>query len=88
MFRLWGKIIKDSKIIRDHVSLDNDYSKSRTDMILNALTDICHNFDLAEPIWLESNINDFKTHNKTRFISDNFIETIDFDFLEIQIIEE
>lgn len=88
MFRLWGKIIKDSKIIKDHIAFDYDYSKSRTDMILNALTDICHNFDLAKPIWLKANIDDFKSHNKTRFINDNFIEAIDFDYLEIQIIEE
>ena len=31
---------------------------------------------------------DFKRHDKTRFTSDNFIETIDFDYLEIEVIEE
>ena len=34
------------------------------------------------------NISDFKRHGKTRFTKDNFVEDIDFDFLEMHIIEE
>ena len=34
------------------------------------------------------NKNDFIHHSKTRFNSDSFVEDIDFDFLEIQVIEE
>ena len=33
-------------------------------------------------------LRDFKKHSKTRFYQDNFIEQIDFDYLEIQVIEE
>ena len=33
-------------------------------------------------------MNEFKKYAKTRFYQDNFIETIDFDFLEIQVLEE
>ena len=39
-------------------------------------------------IWLDSNIQDFQLHAKTRFNQDNFIEQIPFDYLEIHIIEE
>lgn len=45
-------------------------------------------FDLGQPVWLDTNVQDFKRHSKTRFRQDSFIEHIDFDFLEIQIIEE
>ena len=45
-------------------------------------------FDLQEPIWLDKNIAEFKKVDKTQFYQDNFIEQIDFDFLEIQVIEE
>ena len=45
-------------------------------------------FNLSEPIWLDINIRDFKRHSKTRFTQDNFIDSIDFDYLEIQVIEE
>ena len=45
-------------------------------------------FDLQQPIWLDKNINEFKRVDKTRFEQDNFIEQIDFDYLEIEVIEE
>ena len=41
-----------------------------------------------KPMWLDSTVKDFKYHDKARFTQDNFIESIDFDFLEIQVIEE
>jgi len=88
VFRLWGKCIKDSRLVRDTVITDIDYSKSRTQMVLDAVTGLCRAFDLAEPIWLNKNIADFQVHAKTRFNQDNFIEPLDFDYLEIQVIEE
>ena len=81
MFRLWAKVFKDNRLLKDTVICDDDTEKSRTKKIFDAVTAICLEFDLSEPIWLESTI-------KTRFTSDNFIESIDFDFLEIQVIEE
>ena len=44
--------------------------------------------DLGNPIWLDSTVKDFQKHDKARFYQDNFIEQIDFDYLEIQVIEE
>ena len=37
---------------------------------------------------LDATDQDFKYHDKARFTQDNFIETVDFDYLEIQVIEE
>ncbi|MBO6106838.1 MAG: hypothetical protein J6P32_04540 [Stomatobaculum sp.] len=88
MFRLWGKCIRNNHPVRDIVVCDGDYSKSRTRMVLDGLTGICRAFDLAEPIWLESNIEEFRRLSRTRFHQDSFIETLDFDYLEIRVIEE
>ena len=66
----------------------NDTEDTRTHKIFQALDEICYEFDLSKPIWLDSNIAEFKKHDKTRFRSDNFVDSIEFDFLEIQIIEE
>lgn len=88
MFRMWGKIKKDTRIVRDTVICISDYSLSRTAMVFKALDEICYEFDLEKPIWLDSNIHDFQVHDRTRFNQDNFIEHLDFDFLEIQIIED
>ena len=87
MFRLWGKIWKDNHMIKDTVICD-DSEDTRTHKIFHALQEICYDFDLANPLWLDKTINDFKRHSKTRFYQDNFVETVDFDYLEIQVIEE
>ena len=87
MFRLWGKLMKNNHLIKDMVYIDES-EKNRTGKIFQGLEEICLNFDLENPIWLESNIQDFKRHDKCRFGKDNFIEAIEFDYLEIQVIEE
>ena len=87
MFRLWGKIFKDNRMIKD-TTIINQSDDTRTHKIFAAIEDICTEFDLAKPIWLDSNIKEFKRISKTRFTQDSFIESVDFDYLEIQIIEE
>ena len=69
------------------VACCGDYSISRTQMVFNCLDEICYKFDLEKPMWLDSTVQDFKYHDKARFTQDNFIETVDFDYLEIQVIE-
>lgn len=88
MFRMWGKIWKNNHMLQDTVICQTNYSHSRTEMVFQSLDDICYEFDLSKPIWLDANIQEFKRHDKTRFNQDNFIEQIPFDFLEIQVIEE
>jgi hypothetical protein len=88
MFRMWGKIMKDNHLLQDTVICISDYSLSRTQMVFDALDKICYEFDLGKPIWLDATVREFKRHDKARFTQDNFIEQIEFDFLEIQIIEE
>lgn len=87
MFRLWAKLLKDNHLLKDTVIID-DREDTRTHKVFQALEDVCYEFDLGKPIWLDSNINDFKRHSKTRFSKDNFVEEISFDYLEIQVIEE
>ncbi len=82
MFRLWGKEFKDNRLLRDTViCLEND--DTRTHKIFYALDAICYEFDLSKPIWLDKTIADFKKHAKARFYQDNFVDSIDFDYLEI-----
>lgn len=88
MFRMWCKIFKDNHLLKDTVIIQEDTDKSRTRKVFDSLNEACHTFDLAVPVWLDSTIAEFKHHSKARFNSDNFVEQIDFDFLEIQVIEE
>ena len=87
MFRLWGKIWKDNHMLRDVVICD-DREDTRTHKVFRCLEQICYELDLGNPIWLDATVRHFQKTGKTRFSQDNFIESIDFDFLEIQVIEE
>lgn len=87
MFRLWGKIWSENHLIKDYV-VCIDKNDTRTHKVFQALEEVCYKFDLEKPMWLDKNIRDFKKHAKTKFRADNFIEEIDFDYLEIQVIEE
>ena len=88
MFRMWGKLWKDKHMLRDTVVCITDYSLSRTAMVFQSLEDICYQFDLEKPIWLDANISEFQRVARTRFRQDSFIEQVGFDYLEIQVIEE
>ena len=84
---MWGKLFKNNKMLKDFVYEDPS-DLNRTRKVLAGLEAICHEFDLGVPIWLESNISDFKKVSRVRFTADSFVEEIDFSYLELQVIEE
>jgi len=87
MFRLWVRLFKDNHMLKDTVICDDSFD-TRTHLVMNSLEKACYEFDLAKPIWLNVNVKDFKMHSKCRFTKDSFIEDVDFDYMEIQVIEE
>ena len=87
MFRVWGKLFKDNRMLKD-LTVCDDSQDTRTHKVLHALDEMCYAFDLSKPIWRDSNVREFQRHAKTRFRQDSFVDEIDFDFLEFQVIEE
>ncbi len=85
--RIWAKEFADNRMLKDIVITNNE-DDTRTHKVFHALDEVCRAFDLSTPIWLDSNITDFKHHSKTRFTQDSFMEEISFDYLEFHVIEE
>ena len=85
--RIWFQIWKSNRLIKDTVITDES-EDTRTHKIFRALEEVCYEFDLSKPIWLDATVEEFKKHGKARFSQDNFVEGIGFDFLEIHVIEE
>ena len=79
--RIWFKMMKDNHLLRD-TTIKDESDDTRTHKIFRAIDEVCYAFDLGKPIWLDVNVA------KTRFTQDSFIESIDFDFLEMHVIEE
>ena len=86
--QIWFKIFKNNRLLCDTVIQNDISSLTRTKKIFAAMEEVCYDFDLSKPIWLDSTIAEFKRHSKARFYQDNFVDSIDFDYLEIHVIEE
>jgi hypothetical protein len=85
--RVWFKLWKDTRLL-DTETIEDTTEDTRTHKIFHALEEACLRFDLGKPIWLDANISEFQSRSRTRFSRDNFVEEIDFDYLEIQVLEE
>jgi hypothetical protein len=89
MFRLWCKLVDDSRHIVKQTTVENgDLTVNRTKKIFDGIEEACHTFDVGQPIWLDANVAEFKRRSKVRFNQDNFIEHIDFAYMEVEVIEE
>ena len=77
-------------MIRDITICDaaDPSEKNRTKKVFDTLEEACYELDVAKPIWLNVNVEEFKRIDKTRFSKDSFIEEVPFDYLEIHVIEE
>ena len=87
VMRIWAKEFKDNHLLRD-TTIENYENDTRTHKVFAAIDEISYRFDLPKPIWLDSNVEDFKRHSKVRFGQDSFVEEVPFDYLEVQVIEE
>lgn len=85
--RIWFKEFENTHLIKETV-VENLENMNRTRKVFDAITQVCNEFNLGQPIWLDSSVKDFQKHGKVRFNQDNFMEHIDFDYLEMQVIEE
>ena len=82
MTRLWLKIIKDHRIER-HFTAECTYGE-----VKSCLNEMCREADLPCPIWLAKHENEFERLRKTSFSPDHFIESVEFDKLEIDFIDD
>lgn len=67
MFRMWGKEWKDNRMVQDTV-ICNETQNSRTKKVLQSLEDICYEFDLQTPIWLNGNVRNSSGSQRPDFI--------------------
>ncbi len=61
---------------------------TRTKKVFTSLEEACEKLGLPVPVWLDSTVRDFKKFSRARFYADSFMRNIDFEYLEIRVIEE
>lgn len=82
MFRIWAKLVKDGKIVRQFVYEGEE--KLTYSHFLIYLFDICRELDCATPVLLKTHIFNFAKFNHVRFLRRDFVEGVDFDYLLLE----
>ncbi|KNZ41479.1 hypothetical protein AKG39_11675 [Acetobacterium bakii] len=88
MIRIWLKLMKNNKFTEEKVVEIDNKSLAIYDKIQAALEIFCHDFDLEKPMWFDRNTKELNQISKTFFREDQFIDSIWFDYLEIEILDD
>lgn len=87
MIKIWAKVMKDNRIIKQVTLLDRDdamdYSK-----FFDYMTQICQKLDIDTPIIIKTHIFNYAKFNFVRFTADDFVQKITFDNLWIENINK
>ena len=79
---LWLRTIRHQRMDRQHVA-----PCSRTDDPQDALEEACRALDIARPIWLDKHTREWEEFGQTRFLPADFLESVDFQRMEIEFID-
>ena len=82
MVRIWAKLIKNDKIIKQTVYEREgvtDYS-----LFFEYVRDICETLDCPTPVVIKTHLFNYAKYNTVKFKSDDFVEKTDFDKLVLE----
>ena len=78
--RMWLRLMKNNRSKRDlTVACDFEHPEL-------ALREAMHQLDLSMPVWLPRHQKDWREFSLTRFTPEHFLESVNFDRLEISFI--
>lgn len=85
MLKIWGKIIKNGKLIKSQ-TYQSDANKLENAM-LESLEYFGKTFDIEVPLWQTNHTKQLGVFHKIIFRNDDFIDKIDFDRFEMEVLE-
>ncbi len=83
--KLWCKTIKDEKITRNTLYQCIDVDSDNIDSIMQ---EICQTLDICTPIIGTTHVYQLLAFNSTKFRPCDFIDYIDYDHMELEIVPE
>ena len=86
MVKIWAKIYRDKKIAKSFI-----YERPepfREEELFSYLTDICETFDIPVPVILSTHARHFVAFNNVRLRASAFVESVDFDYLQLENVAE
>lgn len=87
MIRFWGKLYKDHKIVRD-ITLNTREEKMDYSLFFDYVSEIAHALDSPTPVIVKTHIFNFAKFNFVKFVKNDFVERIDFDYMLVELIKD
>ncbi|MDO4572700.1 MAG: hypothetical protein Q4C13_04965 [Clostridia bacterium] len=86
--KLWAKVLKNQRIIDQAVQEFASARPVSADGWSPVLAALCKPLDLACPVLLPKHVQELARFSRTIFAAQDFMESVDFDRLEIEIFPE
>ena len=87
MIRLWGKLYTDHKIVKQ-MTLNTRAEKMDYSLFFDYISEIAHSLDAPSPIVIKTHIFNFAKFNFVKFTESDFVESINFDYMVVELIKE
>ncbi len=84
--KIWATTVLEEKITRD-LLFEYDHIGNENDFVC-VLQQLCEQMDIPTPVVTYVNFNHYVLFNNTKFKSRDFVESIDFDFLNLEAVPD
>lgn len=85
MLRIWGKLIRNGKTIAADTC--ESEAEDMSEALLECLEHFGRKFDIETPMWHSLHTKQLGNFQKAVFTKDDFIDRINFDRFELQVLE-
>lgn len=82
MVKIWGKLLVEDKIIR-HKTVDID---EKACSFFDMLKTLSQDLNIPTPVLLDKHVYDFNIFHTCTFKQDDFIESVNFDKLVVELL--
>ena len=86
--RIWAKVLQDHRIMRETVREFASARPSDMEGWSSLLHELCQDLDHCRPLVLRKHVNDLARFSRVVFKPADFIESVDFDEFEIEVLSE
>lgn len=87
MYKLWAKKISKNHI-DNSIVVKNKENTSLLEKRDKCLKEICQKLDISVPVWLKKHEQEFSQFKYVTFYPQDFIDEVDFDKLEVELIDD
>ena len=81
--RVWASIGKDHTVIKRAFGESDQLDASHA--LMECLEIIYKELDVAEPVWVNKHARDLSQYRRTRFLPTDFLEPVNFDYMDIEL---